>query len=230
MATDSMQTYIKLVGSITPGGDHAGFFRWYCDHVNMLLRYPALRRAVLYRRSSSPSGQAPEYLCLYEFPSEAEFLEFSDSRQRKDASVVRENGWGKQGARVVQRSEYVRHARRTLPLAVGGKRDAVHEIHCLRLGATAPLDAVRWVDACLQGAFERESVAGMQVLRPDDCENVQAAAGEWLVVLERSVAPAAGEPPCSIDWRPVGVDEMPAPAEFQPRWTGLYHELCCWDR
>ncbi|MFC6282929.1 MULTISPECIES: hypothetical protein [Polaromonas] len=230
-----MQAYIKMVGSNSLDGDHATLFRWYCDHVNMLMHYPELMRANLFRRLSGEESAAPDYVCLYEFPTAGDFLDYSGSDVRKAASRVREDGWGDRGIKVVQRSEYMRHSCREfgqvrtepapgLPL--------VYELHCLQLEGNSCMDTLRWVDACVQGARERHLVNAAWLNRPENIDGKAPASGEWLVMLEH---PSAGKPAASapaLRWEAGGADDIQAlaPRVRKMRWMANYEEICRWQR
>ena len=85
-----MKPMINLVATRSKDGDHAALLRWYNDHVNILMGFPALLRANLYRRAGAAPTSAPEYVCLYEFPSRADFLAFEESDARGQARQVME--------------------------------------------------------------------------------------------------------------------------------------------
>lgn len=229
-----MHTYIKLVGSHNPDADPRNLLRWYSDHVNMLMRYALLQRATLYRRSQQTSGDAPDYICLYEFESREAFDDYSNSPQRKDASRVREEGWGLNNALAGQRSEYVRHSRRTFKqkrLAHAGAL-LIQDMHCFTVGDERKLDTIRWVDACVQGAVEATDVTQALIHRPENVDGAEVVAGEWLVAIERPVGAPGADLQSVHGGRAVGADDLQslAPASMHTRWKAMYEEVSCWDR
>lgn len=226
-----MQTYIKMVGSQDRGGDARRFQLWYGDHVNMLMRYPRLERATLYHAVRVEAGAVPDYVCLYEFPDAAAFLDYSDSLQRKDASVVRAQGWGLERAIVVQRSEYLRHSHRRFgPVRQRhAGQPTLHEMHCLQIAEASALAAIRWVDARIQSAGERGALVSATILKPEDGPDGERGQGEWLVALERPWQ-AAGAPAMLWDESTAGVDELGAAPVSSARWSAIFEEVSAWDR
>lgn len=137
-----MQTLINLVATRCLDGDHAMLFRWYNDHVHLLMGCDALREATLYRRRSSPepSGGA-EYLCLYTFASHADFMAFETSDARARAQAVVRAGWASTGISILQRTQYRRLGRHA-----GQVTDGDYRFAGLSLGAAPAQDATRWLN------------------------------------------------------------------------------------
>ena len=75
-----MHTFVNLVATRCKTGDHAALFRWYNDHIHILMQFDGLQRAALFRRAAvaaaGDGARAPEYLCLYDFASQADFMAF----------------------------------------------------------------------------------------------------------------------------------------------------------
>lgn len=229
-----MHTYIKLVASNNPSADPRNLLRWYSDHVNMLMRYSLLQRATLYRRTRQGQGDAPDYMCLYEFESREAFDDYSGSQQRKDASRIREEGWGMNNAVAGQRSEYVRHSRRTFKqqrLASAGSL-LLQDMHCFTVGDEPKLDTIRWVDACVQEAVEATNVTEALIHRPEDVDGAETVAGEWLVAIERPMSSPGADVSSAHRGRAVGADDLQAlaPTSAKTRWKAMYEEVSSWDR
>ena len=109
-----MQTMINLVATRQKAGEPAELLRWYNDHVTLLMGFEDLASASLYRCTAIDQA-APEYVCLYDFPSLAAFDAFEASVAKERARQVMASGWGKQSIEILQRSQYLTGGKRMEP-------------------------------------------------------------------------------------------------------------------
>ena len=226
-----MTTLINLVATRSRDGDHAAMFRWYSDHVHLLMGSAALQRATLYRQSGTvPAQDGPEYLCLYEFPSHGDFLAFEVSAARAQAQHVVQTGWARTGLEIVQRTQYLRLGQRRAGSAAAGA-DALHHIQTLALGA-GPLPGVaRWMADRVHCTCGGPGFGAAAWHRAWDAID---AGGDALVVAENCVQDTAGTTPfLPAPWQTGDRAEDvigQAPATVAVRWQGAYRQLCNWAR
>ena len=218
-----MPLLINLVATRCVDGDHAMLFRWYNDHVHLLMGCEALREATLYRHRAAVDGAGPEYLCLYTFDSHADFMQFETSDARAQAQAVVRSGWAGTGIQILQRTQFQRLGRimdtdtaangdhRFALLATGpGPRDAVARWLNDRVHAT-------WCDMPGERAWHRTWGA-------DD------AGGDVLVMGPGGNAGASG--PAFGAWIDGPADPAfgAAPATLDVRWQADYTRLRHWSR
>lgn len=216
-----MPLLINLVATRCVDGDHAMLFRWYNDHVHLLMGCEALREATLYRHKAAVAGTGPQYLCLYTFDSHADFMQFETSEARARAQAVVRSGWASTGIQILQRTQFQRLGRIAGPVA--------SDDHCctlLGLGP-GPRDGVArwlndrvhaaWCDAPGPWAWHRTWDAG-------------DAGGEALVMGPGVDADAAGR--AMGAWREGPADPAfgVAPATLDVRWQADYTRLRHWSR
>lgn len=107
-----MECFVNVVGTRVRDGDHAAAWRWYADHVHQLFAFPGLRAAVLYRQSGrTPSADAPQMLCLYDFGTAADFEAYGRSAVFEAAARDRQQSWGRDGIEITSREQYLRRYR-----------------------------------------------------------------------------------------------------------------------
>lgn len=222
-----MGMVINLVATRSKDGDHPALLRWYSDHVHLLLGFAGLQCATLYRRvSAAPSG-GPDYLCLYEFSSHADFLAFEVSPARAQAQQVAQTGWARDGIEIVQRTQYLRLGQRTGHQDLAG-RDTVHHIQSLGLGAGSPADVARWLADrvhCTLGGSQFGAVAWHRAW------GASQQGGDALVVAASSGVNAAFEAPLEhASWlqEPPDAAFGAGPASLTLHWQGAYQRQCCW--
>ena len=224
----TMTTLINLVATRSRDGDHAAMFRWYSDHVHLLMGFAPLQRATLYRRDGTvPADDGPEYVCLYEFPSHGDFMAFEVSAARAQAQHVVQTGWARTGLEIVQRTQYLRLGQRRTCASGAG---AVHHIGTLALGE-GPLPGVgRWMADRVHGTCGGPTFASAAWHRAWDATD---AGGDALLMAE-SGAPdaAAGSPFQHDEWQGGALDNQVGhrPATVAVSWQGRYRQLCTWAR
>ena len=216
-----MPTLINLVATRCLDGDHAMLYRWYNDHVHLLMGCETLREATLYRRSSPGPDGGAEYLCLYAFGSHADFLVFETSEARARAQAVVRAGWAGTGIGIVQRTQYLRLGRSADDASGDDYRFAG-----LSLGAAPLQETARWLNDRMHGTWgsapgER---AWLRAWGADD------AGGDALVLGQAGDTGAVGK---RIDaWPGEAADPafgMP-PASVVVRWQADYRRLRHWAR
>lgn len=216
-----MPMLINLVATRCLDGDHAMLYRWYNDHVHLLMGCEALREATLYRRSSPEQDAVAEYLCLYAFGSHADFMLFETSEARARAQAVVRAGWASTGIRILQRTQYLRLGRSLDPGSAGGYRFAA-----LALGAATAQDTARWLNDRMHASWgsapgER---AWMRAWSADD------AGGEALVLGQAGDTQAVGR--AIAAWPQEAVDPAfgARPASVELLWQADYRQLRHWAR
>ena len=247
----TMPKLINLVATRSKNGDHAALHRWYNDHVHLLMGFDALTRAVLYRRlGASPThapGSAPEYICLYEFPSPADFLAFETSDARVKARKILADGWGRDGIEMTQRTQYLRLGVRTAGAFTGAgagtvqTQPTVHHFQSLTLGAGPGLwplpEAARWLSDRVHNAMASgpETIAFSKAAW-HRAADATGAGGDVLVHIEQAADAAPAFAAKNSPWWQAGsADANPAafgqaPATVQIRWQGDYQCLTRWER
>jgi hypothetical protein len=234
-----MPKLINLVATRSKNGDHAALHRWYNDHVHLLMGFEALSQAVLYRRlDTSPPhapGSAPEYICLYEFPSHADFQAFETSDARVKARQILATGWGRDGIEMTQRTQYLRLGVRTAGSPLG--QPTVHHFQSLTLGVSPLPEAARW----LSDRIHNTLIAGPTATAFSKAvwhraADATEAGGDTLVQIEQAAdaTPAFAARDRSW-WQPESADADPAafgqaPATVAINWRGVYQCLTRWER
>ena len=218
---------INLVATRQKAGEPAELLRWYNDHVTLLMGFEDLASANLYRCTSLDIA-APEYVCLYDFPSLAAFDAFEASVAKERARQVMASGWGKQSIEVLQRSQYLTGGKRMEPTAspVLGAELGVHS-QCLDVtpgpaqAAHEADDFRRWMSDSLYVAAARTGVNNYA----------------WYASLDQQQVIVLASTSTTIDpaWRswwdlpasdPLGI----APSAITAHWQAGYQHLSAWYR
>lgn len=223
-----MQTLINMVATRSKDGDHAALARWYNDHVGILMASPTLLRAALYRCVADIDTQAPEYLCLYEFSSHADFLAFETGDAREQAYRITQSGWGRDGIEITQRTQYLRLGLRTENDMAGPAPGELHHVQCMRLGAGPAPEVARWLADRVYGLKMAAAPRSVAWHRSVDADG---AGAEALVLMKtRDTATAAQALPPASWWQPGTQNSVmgQAPDSVAIRWHGVYRELCKW--
>ena len=222
-----MTACINLVGTRCKNGDHDSLLRWYSDHVHLLLGFPALSRATLYRQLGGSPTTAPEYVCLYEFPGHADFLAFEQSAARERARQVVETGWAREGIEITQRSQHLRLGARAAGTGLAGDGTSF-VIQSMVLGPAEAHATARWLSDSLHRALDREPNHGCAWYRGVAAEGLE---GDALVVAQLPAASLA------TVFAPGWWHGAPGPelleATPQPvtqRWQAPYRRVLQWRR
>lgn len=99
---------VNVVGTRCVDGEHAALQRWYADHVHQLMAFDGLLGARLWRCARPLHGQAPAWLCGYDFVSAEAFADYEGSAAKAAAAADRERGWGRDGITIVFRQAFTR--------------------------------------------------------------------------------------------------------------------------
>jgi hypothetical protein len=233
-----MNTFVNLVATRCKNGDHATLFRWYNDHVHILMGFDGLQRAALYRRaaeaSAGDSTAAPEYFCVYDFASQADFMAFEAGDARAQARQILLGGWGKDGIEITQRTQFWRLGARTTSSEVAAG-DGLWQVQSLRLGAGPAAGVARWLGDALHRALEGHAVGHLAWHRAVDANE---AGGDALVMAQTGGAQASAPTPSPLPagWWLGDVDNAglgawsDAPATIATTWQAPYRRLCVWGR
>ena len=233
-----MNTFVNLVATRCKNGDHATLFRWYNDHVHILMGFDGLRRASLYRRAAEPTqgdtAAAPEYFCLYDFASQADFMAFEKSDAREQARQVLQGGWGKEGIEITQRTQFWRLGARMTPrAAIADQAEALWHLQSLRLGAGPAAGVARWLGDSLHRALGAAAIGKLAWHRAVDANET---GGDAFVMAQIGGALTSVPSPLPPGWwRDQGDDGGPgawgqAPATVAIAWQAPYRQLCVWGR
>jgi hypothetical protein len=76
--------------------------------VQLLLAAPELQQALIYKCTESLTGNSPDYFCIYEFASAAEFLAFELGEAKANANELTNLATGRDSIEIVQRTQYTR--------------------------------------------------------------------------------------------------------------------------
>ena len=221
MKDDLMQGVINLVTTRQKTGEPAELLRWYNDHVNLLMGFEDLAGATLYRRTSADTAAAPEYVCLYDFPSASAFAAFEASDAKERARQVTESGWGKLGIEIIQRTQYTtggKWAGQTLPVT-----ERLFHIQCLDIQekTSDAGELKRWLADTLYMAAARAGV--------DHCE--------WYVLGEQQMIVVASAVATDIDpswhtWWDASTSQSLgwAPTSVQVNWQAGFQRVSAWNR
>jgi len=216
-----MPILINLVATRCIDGDHAMLFRWYNDHVHLLMGCETLQAATLYRRNGESASGAPEYLCLYEFASHAGFLEFEGSDARSRAQAVVRDGWGRTGIEIIQRTQFERLGR-----FAGAATDSVYQVAILSLGPAPASDIARWMNDRVHasGGDAPGERAWHRAWGAND------AGGDALVLAQAGEAPAGGAAFDAGQGGRADLDFGTRPVMLRLRWQAAYRRLRRWER
>ena len=231
-----MNTFVNLVATRCKNGDHATLFRWYNDHVHILMGCDGLQRATLYRRATPPpagdSTAAPDYICLYDFASRADFMAFEASDAREQARQVLLGGWGKDGIEITQRTQFWRLGSRLTHNAVASA-DGLWHVQSLRLGAGPAAGVARWLGDSLHRALDAAATGHLAWHRAVDASD---AGGDALVVAQTASEQALAPSPFPPGWWLGDAGDggqgvwSHAPATTAIAWQAPYRRLCVWAR
>ena len=231
-----MKTFINLVATRCKNGDHTTLLRWYNDHVHILMGFDGLQRAALYRcaaeRNAEGDAAAPEYICLYEFASQADFNAFEVGGPREQARQILLGGWGKEGIEITQRSQFWRLGARITSHAIAAS-DGLWQVQSLRLGAGPVAGVARWLGDSLHRALDKAATGQLAWHRAVDATD---AGGGALVMVQTANTQALATSPLPPDWWPGEADNAgqetwgQAPASTTIAWAAPYRQLCVWGR
>lgn len=234
-----MKTFVNLVATRCKNGDHATLFRWYNDHVHILMGFDGLQLAALYRCTAEngepdagSTAAAPEYICLYDFASQADFMAFEVSSVREQARQILLGGWGKDGIEITQRSQFWRLGARVAANEVAAS-DGLWHVQSLRLGAGPAAGVARWLGDSLHQALDAAATGQLAWHRAVDAND---AGGDALVMAQTASAQALAPSPLPPDWWRGDADSVEqgawgqAPATTAIAWAAPYRRLCVWGR
>lgn len=218
-----MQAMINLVTTRQKAGEPAELLRWYNDHVNLLMGFEDLAGAALYRCTSADATQqtqAPEYACLYDFPSMSAFDAFEASDAKERARQVTATGWGRQGIEIIQRTQYATGGKRTGQTAPTAER--LFHIQCLDIQpASEAGNTKRWLADTLYLAATQAGVGYY----------------EWYVSDQQQVIVVASAAAGNIHsswhtwWNTANAEPLgQAPSSVQVNWQASYQRVCAWYR
>jgi hypothetical protein len=214
-----MQAMINLVATRQKAGEPAELLRWYNDHVNLLMGFEDLAGATLYR-CTSPENTAPEYVCLYDFPSKSAFAAFEASDAKERARQVTETGWGKQGIEIIQRSQYITGGKWKGPIS---SSDSSFHIQCLDMKVQThdAIDFKRWMADSLYVAASQSDVSSYTWYASSDQQQV--------IVLARA---SAEVDPAWCSWWDMPASKPPgkAPSAVSVKWQAGYECSSRWQR
>jgi hypothetical protein len=226
--------FINLVATRCKDGNHAMLLRWYNDHVHILFQFAALQKANLYRAldgSTDHGGRAPPYLCVYEFPSRADFEAFEVGAPREAARQVLLGGWGKDGIEIVWRPQFERIVCRGSGAGAHANTPVPSDhwlVQHLQLGAAPRADAARWLNDQAHGLLPDAAYGEAHLYQSTSATD---AGGGALVMAQRrtpgATAGAAGDP----DWVDASGEAWgQAPASVNLDWQANYALLRTWSR
>ena len=238
-----MTTFVNLVATRCKNGNHATLFRWHNDHVHILMGFDGLRRASLYRQAVEPkagnAGAAPEYICLYDFARQPDFMAFEGSDARTQARQILLGGWGKEGIEITQRTQFWRLGTRMAYGTEGTVASAEHggdglwHVQSLRLGAGPAAGVARWLGDSLHRALDATTTGHLAWHRAVDAID---AGGDALVMAQTASVQAPASSPLPPSWWQCEKDSADlgawghAPATTSVAWEAPYRRLCVWGR
>ena len=214
-----MQALINMVATRQKAGKPAELLRWYNDHVNLLMGCEDLAGAILYRRTLADTT-APEYVCLYDFPSPSAFAAFEASDAKERARQVMESGWGKQGIEIIQRTQYITGGKWT---GQASSSESVFHIQCLDMKVQThdASDLKRWLADSLYVAATRAGVSHYEWFASGDQQQV--------IVLASASAELA--PAWRAWWDTESTEPLgQAPSSVSVKWQAGYARLSAWQR
>lgn len=222
-----MTACINLVATRCKNGDHAALLRWYNDHVHLLMGFPDLLQATLFRQSTNPPTAAPEYACIYEFARHSDFLAFEHSDARARARQVVETGWAREGIAITQRTQYLRLGTRSAGTGRAGE-GASFILQCLGLGPGEEQGIARWLSDSVHRALAPLANNRIAWYRQVDAT---ASGGDALIVAQvpaDSGAQALAPPWWQGTAGPEAVGASPEPVVL--RWQAPYRQVLQWRR
>jgi hypothetical protein len=233
-----MPKFINIVCTRAKQGDHANLHRWYNDHVHILMGFAALEKATLYRRvegaENATQPGAPDYLCVYEFANQADFMAFETSAARARARQILEGGWGLNGIEITGRTQYQRLGVRqngganSMPSSAPTSSPTQYHFQSVNVAGFEDDSALaRWLSdrsfyAVAADAFSRANWYTAATLNDRNGNANSTAVREALVHFELEPthpAPLAWVGDCSF------TDFGISPVEATPRWQGAYRIL-----
>ncbi len=222
-----MAPCINLVSTRCKNGDHNSLLRWYNDHVHLLMGFSGLLQATLFRQTGTPPTTAPEYACVYEFASHADFLAFELSDARGRARRVVETGWARTGIEITQRTQYLRLGARAVGIGHAGD-GASFVLQSLSLGPATASAAARWLSDSLYQALAALGDNHCAWYRAVDAT---ASGGDALVMAQLQAD--SGMPALASAWwhgtaGPEVVDPPPEPV--MAHWQAPYRRVQRWQR
>jgi hypothetical protein len=242
-----MPKFINIVCTRAKQGDHANLHRWYNDHVHILMGFAALEKATLYRRvegaENAAQSSAPDYLCIYEFANQADFMAFETSAARARARQILEGGWGLNGIEITGRTQYQRLGARqngganSMPSSAPTSSPTQHHFQSVNVAGFQDDSALaRWLSdrsfcAVAADAFSRAHWYSAAALKHADGDSNSdannSAVREALLHFELDSAR-----PAPLAWTAdsSASDFGISPVETTPRWQGIYSILSQWSR
>jgi hypothetical protein len=242
-----MPKFINIVCTRAKQGDHANLHRWYNDHVHILMGFAALEKATLYRRvegaENATQPGAPDYLCIYEFANQADFMAFETSPARARARQILEGGWGLNGIEITGRTQYQRLGARQNGAAnsrwssASTSSPTQHHFQSVNVaGFQDDSTLARWLSdrsfcAVAADAFSRAHWYSAAALKHADGDSNSdannSAVREALLHFELDSAR-----PAPLEWAATdsASDFGISPVETTPRWQGAYRVLSQWSR
>jgi hypothetical protein len=238
-----MPQFINLVCTRAKQGDHANLHRWYNDHVHILMGFAALEKATLYRRvegaKNAAQASAPDYLCVYAFPNQADFMAFETSAARARARRILEGGWGLNGIEITGRTQYQRLGMRQNGSANSPSTSSPTQHHFQSVNVAGFEDDAslarclsdRSFCAVAADVFSRAHWYSAAALKQADgggkSDANNTAVREALLHFELDSAR-----PAPLAWTAdsSASDFGISPVEATPRWHGIYSILSQWSR
>ncbi|NJS35546.1 MAG: hypothetical protein HC765_02470 [Brachymonas sp.] len=207
-----MAAFYNLVSTRCRDGNHKALQHWYSDHLQLLLTSPHLESAHLLRCDTALQGDAPDYLCIYEFASSMAFDQFEQGAEKARATELTNAAAGRSSIDITQREQFVR----LLSCSWGADSSAPKQRLLLQLNLPQSsgdsLAALRWFNAQLHQARSTMPLFGASLYagqsKPDlwlahlelgECDLSQA----WLLLAELLQQPASyGQPPnqWQVNW------------------------------
>jgi hypothetical protein len=218
---------VNIVGTRCTEGDHRAAQAWYADHVHQLFAFEGLLAARLVQRvdglnppgADGANAAAPEYLCSYDFASEASFQAFESSGVRAAAAADRERGWGRVGIEITQRRAWLRRYQRE-----GAAPATLWQVQC---AALPPAQAAGHTEP---GALPRE------LLRDPLCDPLRdwIAGHEGALELYEASAPSPSAAPeltrAVMVWTERTEVQAASSTALRPDWKASYRLLWRWRR
>ena len=221
---------INLVATRQTSGMPAELLRWYNDHVNLLMRFEGLMGATLYRciQPAAPLD-APEYVCLYRFASQAAFAAFEASPAKELAREITASGWGQHGIEIVQRSQYPLGGKWTGQAGLQ-QAPSISHIQCLNLAGSQG-DTRRWLADSLYLAANAQ--ASLASVRHYQWHSSPLADNQQQVVVLASLS--SPDTAWHTWWQAAGTQSHgqawgDAPSAIEVVWQAGYKCLCEWQR
>ncbi len=197
-----MPRTVNIVGTRCTAGNHRAAQQWYADHVHQLFAFDGLWAARLAQRVGLGEGEAPDYLCSYDFADEASFQAYESSGVRAAAAADRELSWGRDGIEITWRQAWQRRYQR---VAIAATTD--------------------WQVQCATPQPQPTAASAQDALR---CWVQHHHGG--LELYAQAPAAAASEPGPLMLWSEhAGLTSTP-PTGWRCEWQGRYRLLWGWRR